>query len=218
MSLQDLVINNKQISTELLEGLLKDRVELIQEDKKVNLTKKGIQLPNRGKILLFLTGGKAWEFLDGAAWTTSPNDMQEYVGIPGNTLRPILKELTDNFLVKNENGKYQILPKGIYELETMLEKKTAENGAEDGKSKSPTNRKSSGGPSKAGAIGELFAENFFAEPRELGEIQGELGRRGLSVKLTSLPAYVLPLVRKKILTREHKLKGKGKVWTYKNYK
>src|SRR3989344_7227183 len=97
MALQDLVINNKQISAELVENLLKGRVELIQEGKKVSLTKEGMSLSNKGKILLLLAGGKAWELLGGETWSSSPGDMQEFLGIPGNTLRPILKELADSF-------------------------------------------------------------------------------------------------------------------------
>lgn len=219
MALQDLVINNKQISAELVENLLKGRVELIQEGKRVSLTKDGIRLSNKNKILLLLAGGKAWELLDGEVWSSSPGDMQEFLGIPGNTLRPILKELADSFFVKSEKGKYQILSKGIYELESMLENK--ENKKSDipdddsNSGKAVSVRKTMGGPSKSKAIEELIGDGYFSDPRELSEIQVELGRRGISAKLTSLPSYILPLVRKKVLTREHKVKGKGKVWVYK---
>lgn len=219
MALQDLVINNKQISSELIENILKNRVELIQDGRKVNLTKEGMKFSNKGRILLFLTGGKAWELIDTRIWSSGPGDMQEFLGIPGNTLRPILKDLADNFLVKSEKGKYQILPKGIYEIEYILQKK------EDGKENNSNNKtdsnknlpakKTTGGPSKSKALEELITDGYFSEPRELSEIQVELGRRGIMTKLTSLPSYVLPLVRKKVLTRDHKSKGKGEVWTYK---
>jgi len=219
MSLQDLVINNKQISAELIENILKNRVELIQEGKKVILTKKGMKLSNKGRILLFLAGGKAWELIDTETWSSGPSDMQEALGIPGNTLRPILKDLADSFLVKSEKGKYQILPKGIYEIESVLETKEDEiNSMLNNKTdlKKETNaKKTTGGPSKSKAIEELISDGYFSEPKELGEVQMELGRRGVTVKLTSLPSYTLPLVRKKILTRDHKVKGKGKIWTYK---
>lgn len=219
MALQDLVVNNKQISVELVEKLLKGRVELIQEDKKVNLTKSGMGLPNKGRILLFLAGGKAWELLDGEAWATSPGDMEEFLGIPGNTLRPILKELADSFLVKSDKGRYQILSKGIYELESLLEKGENQKSSFSDNSLRPGEaapvRKTASGPSKSKAIEELINEGYFSDSRELSEIQAELGRRGISVKLTSLPSYILPLVRKKVLTREYKAKGKGKVWVYK---
>lgn len=219
MALQDLVINNKQISAELVENLLKDRVELVQEGRKVSLTKKGMRLPNRSKILLFLVGGKAWKLLDGERWSSSPGVMEEVLGIPGNTLRPILKSLADGFFVKSEKGKYQILSKGIYELETILDKgenkETDIPDSDSGTEKSVSIKKTVGGPSKSKAIEELISEGYFSDLRELSEIQVELGRRGISIKLTSLPSYVLPLVRKKVLTREYKIKGKGKVWTYK---
>ena len=219
MALQDLVINNKQISTELVENLLKGRVELIQEGKKVSLTKEGMRLSNKSRVLLFLIGGKAWELLDTEVWNSTPGDMQEFLGIPGNTLRPILKELADSFFVKSEKGKYQILSKGIYELESILEKR--ENKKSDipdddsNPAKAVSIRKMAGGRSKSKAIEELINDGYFSDSRELSEIQVELGRRGISAKLTSLPSYILPLVRKKVLTREHKVKGKGKVWVYK---
>lgn len=222
MALQDLIINNKQISTELIENLLKGRVELIQEGKKVGLTKEGMNLSNKGRVLLFLAGGKAWELLDSNTWSSSPAVMQEFLGIPGNTLRPILRELADEFFVKSEKGKYQILSKGIYELESMIENKRGRKSDildnDSRLSKSISTKKATGSPSKSKAIEDLIDEGYFSDPRELGEIQVELGRRGVSVKLTSLPSYVLSLVRKKVLTREHKIKGKGRVWIYKLYK
>lgn len=222
MALQDLVINSEQISTELVENLLKGRVELIQEGRRVNLTRAGMSLSNKGRVLLFLAGGKAWNLLSGEDWTTSPGDMQEYLGIPGNTLRPILKELADNFLVKSEKGKYQILSKGIYELESILGKKEGQkhDGSKSnyGTSKKVSERKITTGPSKSRAIEDLINEEYFSDPRELGEIQTELGRRAINAKLTSLPSYILPLVRKGVLTREHKAKGKGKIWVYKKIK
>jgi len=219
MALQDLVINNKQISADLVENLLKGRVELIQEGRKVSLTKDGMRLPNRSKILLFLVSGKAWELLDGKEWSSSPGVMEEILGIPGNTLRPILKSLTDIFLVKSDKGKYQILSKGIYELETILDngknKGSDNSDSNSGAEKSAPIKKTASGPSKSKAIEELITEGYFSDLRELGEIQIELGRRGIPIKLTSLPSYLLPLVRKKVLTREYKIKGKGKVWAYK---
>ena len=220
MALQDLVVNNKQVSAELVESLLKGRVELIHEGKRVNLTKEGMQLSNRGRVLLFLAGGKAWELLEETeTWSSMPGDMHEFLGIPGNTLRPILRNLADSFFVKSEKGKYQILPKGIYELESILEKgenkknSTSGNNSNPGKAKS--SRKTTGSFSKSKAIEELIKEEYFSDSRELSEIRVELGRRGISVKLTSLPSYILPLVRKKVLTREQKSRGKGKVWIYK---
>lgn len=219
MALQDLIINNKKISAELIELLLKDNIELIQEGKRVNLTKKGMNFPNKIRVLLFLTGGKAWELLDNKPWSSTPGNMQEFLGISGNTLRPILKELADNFFVKSEKGNYQILPKGIYNLESMLgEEKNMKNTVlidESGTNKKVTIKKTTYSPSKSEAINELIDDKYFSVPRELCEIKTELGKRGVSTKLTSLPSYFLPLIRKKILTREHKVKGNGKVWVYK---
>lgn len=218
MALQDLVTNNRQISADLVEKLLKGRVDLIQEGRLVHLTKGSMNFPNRTKILLFLVGGRAWELIDETAWSSTPGSMEQIIGIPGNSLRPILKDLADNYFIKNEKGKYQILPKGIYELESLLdkpkssEKDTVTVGTKPTEAKS---KKTSGGPSKSQAIQELINEGFFSEPKELNEIQSELGRRGVTVKQTSLPSYMLPLIRNKVLTRDYKVRESGKVWVYK---
>lgn len=218
MALQDLVINNHQISTKIVENLLKGRVNLIQEGRMVHLTKEGMRFPNKAKILLFLAGGKAWELLDGKGWNSSPGAMEQILGISGNTLRPVLKELADSFLVKSEKGKYQILSKGIYELETMMGKVEGEESttqkSNSKQKKTVSDKKSPSGPSKSKAIEELIKGDYFSVPRDLNEIQTELGRRGILIKLTSLPSFLLPLVRSKVLDRDHKVKGQRKVWAY----
>lgn len=218
MALQDLVIDNQQISTEIIEGLLKGRVNLIQEGRMVHLTKEGMCFPNKTKILLFLAGGKAWELLDSEGWNSLPSIMEEILGIPGNTLRPVLKELADNFLVKSEKGKYQILSKGIYELEAIMRKPKGKGStvqkSNSNHKKTVSDKKSVSGPSKSKAIEELINGDYFSVPRDLSEIQTELGRRGITVKLTSLPSYLLPLVRSITLNRDYKVKGQRKVWAY----
>ena len=219
MSLNDLVITNKKISKDLVEKVLKGRVELVREGNKVNLTKEGSKLSNKLKVLLFLAGGKAWELLDNVTLSFSPNEMEQVIGIPGNSLRPILKEISDNYLVNNEKGKYQIIPKGIYELENMLENTIKENDkTQKGNSKmvrksKPTKKGNS--PLKSEAIKELIKDGYFSTPKDNSEIMAELGRRGVTVKPTSLPSFILPLLRKKSLTRDYKLKNKRKVWVYK---
>lgn len=218
MALTDLIITNKALSEEIIENILKNRVELIREDNKIFLTRDSVGLSNRLKILLFLTGAKAWELIDKTLLTFSPSELEADLNIQGNSIRPILKELTDNLFILNQNGKYRITPKGIYELETLL-KRNQENIVDIESIKRSNGKKtkpqiSSNQPSKAGSISELLANGFFDNPREASEIITELGRMGMTMKPTSLPAYLLPLVRKKIIIRDYKEKNKRKVWIY----
>lgn len=224
MALKDLVITNKQVSEDLIENILKGKVELLQDGNKIILTRESSIFPNKVKILLFLVGGKAWELLGSASLSFSPGEIEAALNIPGNSLRPLLKELSDNFFASNNKGKYQITFKGVYELEAML--KTISGNDEGGShnnrsgkktlSKSPRSTKAA--PSKSGAIDELINEGYFSEFRDNQEILAELGRRGITIKSTSLPSFLLPLLRKKVLTRDYKEKNKRKVWAYKTTK
>lgn len=220
MALKDLIVTNQQISEDLIENVLKGKVELIQEGHIIILTKQGSAFPNRIKILLFLAGGKAWELLDSAGLSFSPGAIEEALNIPGNSLRPLLKELSDNYLTRNDKGKYQITSKGIYELEIELKaiEENQEKNGDKGLRKKTLNKSvkyTKGAPLKSGAIDELINEGYFSEPKDNQEILAELGRRGVMIKPTSLPSFLLPLVRKKILGRDHKEKNKRKVWAYK---
>jgi len=221
MSLTDLVITNEEISESLVEKVLKGRVSLLKEGNKVILTRSSSNLPNKLKVLLFLAGGRAWELLDKVVLSFSPNDMEKATGVSGNSLRPTLSELSNSYLVNNNSGRYQITPKGIYELEDLLENNKKEIDFSQKANKKMTGlfklTKKSNVPVKTEAIKELIEEGYFSTLRNNADIIEELGRRGVTVKPTSLPAFILPMLRNKTLTRERISRDKRKIWAYKIY-
>lgn len=218
MALADLIVTNKVLSEDIIENILKDKVELIQEEHKVFLTREALGFPNRLKILLFLTGAKAWELIDKTLLIFSPSDLETELNIQGNSIRPILKELADNLFIVNEKGKYKITSKGVYELETILKRNPTDVNKSSSISKVKSNKvkvsTSSKLPSKTNSIAELLENGFFSTPKEAGEIIAELGRMGVTMKPTSLPSFLLPLVRNKTMTRDYKEKNKRTVWVY----
>lgn len=216
MVLKDLIINQKRISEELLEKLLKGRVDLIKENQGVSLTKIGNSFPNRMKILLYLCGKKAWELLTSKEERVSIAEMERNLGIKGNTLRPILKDLKDSYGVESEKGKYRILPKGIFMLEKELEQQGDEKEKKGKRVKVQKKEKFKRGFSRSEFINKLYEQGFFKEPKTLEEIKNELEKMGITTKFSSLPPYFLPLVRKGKLTRERVQKGKKKIWAYKS--
>jgi len=215
MPLEDLIIDQKQISKELLEKLLVGRVELIKEDQGVNLTKVGNSYSNKTRVLLYLCGRRAWEFLSSEVIRGSIEELEKNLGIKGNTLRPILKELKDSYQVEAEKGKYKILPRGIFELEKNIEyedKKEKESGP-----KTQKERKSTKQVSKSKFIEKLYDEGFFKEPQKMSDIMNEFKKMGVFIKITSLPSYLLPLIRKRKLDRDQIIEGKRKIWVYKSF-
>lgn len=218
MALADLIVTNKALSEDIVENILKGKVELIQEEHRVFLTREALGFPNRSKILLFLTGAKAWELIDQTLLTFSPSDLETELNIQGNSIRPILKELADNLFIANEKGKYKITSKGVYELETLLKRSPDATGKPSSVKKIKSKKSKvfaySNLPSKSNSIAELIENGFFATPRESAEIIAELGRMGVTMKQTSLPSFLLPLVRNKTMTRDYKEKNKRKIWVY----
>lgn len=215
MALEDLIIDRKQISKELLEKLLKGKVELIKENKGVNLTKLGNSFSNKIQVLLYLCGKKAWELLVSEEIRNSIKELEKNLGIKGNTLRPILKELKDSYQVEAEKGKYRILSKGVFELERGLQQEPEQAKALS-KGNARKGDKSSRGISTSVYINKLCNEGYFKTAKKMSDIMNELRKRGVTIKLTSLPPYLLPLVRKGNLVREQIIEGKRKIWVYKS--
>lgn len=122
MALKDLIVDQKQISHDMVENILKTRVELIKETKGVNLTKTGQKYGNKTKVLLILCGKKAWELLESSSTkiTTSIDELVQSLGINSSTLRGVLKDLKDDSLANAENSKYYITPKGVSQLEEWI--------------------------------------------------------------------------------------------------
>lgn len=222
MALNDLVTNNQAISEELLERVLKGRVRLVedQEEREVSLTREVRNFPIKTRVLLFLAGGRAWELIKGGNWDRSPSEMVEALSVLGNSLRPSLKELEDQFLVKSEKGRYRILPEGIFEMENLIlpnSESTKTVSRISPSRKTPSQKASTGGKklyTKSRGISDLVADGYFSSPHDMNEIISELGRRGTFVKATSFPSFVLPLLRKKILTRDRQRKGQREIWVY----
>ena len=62
----------------------------------------------------------------------------------------------------------------------------------------------------------LKEENFFSEPRTIGEIKDKLTEVAVHYPITSFPAYLQQLVNKRILRRYKQKKDDKEVWVYVN--
>jgi|SRR5882762_8384198 len=66
----------------------------------------------------------------------------------------------------------------------------------------------------AGRIGLLSAEDFFAQPRSLAEVQSALAERGWHYPQENLSTPLVRLVRQRQLRRLQLAEGKKRVWKY----
>ncbi|MFA6393689.1 MAG: hypothetical protein WCW25_02350 [Patescibacteria group bacterium] len=213
MALKNLIINNTEVTEDLLDKVLTGNVNLVKQGNSVVLTQQSNKLPNRERILLYLCGKEAWKLLEKNEILVSLFELEKNLGIKGNTLRPILKSLKDEYKVESQKGKYFILPQGIFSLQAYFENPNSE-------SNSPKSVKKNNKPRKSSVTDfllKLNEEGFFNTGKNGTEIYKKLIEKGVtSLKLSSLPSYLLPLVRNDILSRKKidTEAGMGKIWVY----
>ncbi len=165
MALKDLIINQKQVSEELIENILKDNVELINDTSGVQLTRQGLKFSNKTRLLLYLTGKKAWEIINNTEEKNlaTRDELMQAVDIIANTIGPILTDLKDENLITVDKAKYSITPKGIINVEDWLKTdKVKEKPAGKGQKKANKSSPSGGRPEflKAFAEKEMSQEYF----------------------------------------------------------
>jgi len=69
-------------------------------------------------------------------------------------------------------------------------------------------------PTRADMLRSLIAQGWFKTPRGIAEVARELRTRGLPIKVTSLPALLLPLVIRGRLKRRVSKEGKKETYAY----
>ena len=64
------------------------------------------------------------------------------------------------------------------------------------------------------ALLELIKEGFFSTGKQIGEIQQELAKKGITKPVTHISPFLLDLVRDDLLEREKVSVGNRKSWVY----
>ena len=196
-------------------------------------------LQNRAKVLIYLVALQGWPFVSAEAIPidAKPAELSEETGVPGGTLRPILKELKDRHVIAERNGRYFIRPVSLSSIKTELfgdgDKIIAEKTRRQrpqapkeaiGNVKGPlTSEKKASRKvtvKKTGGLGARFNkwidDGYFSEPKTLGEVQKRFQKEGVIVPQSTISPYLLNSVRAGRLTREETLSNKKHLWVYRS--
>lgn len=226
MALKDLVANKAALTEEAIETIIADYVRYDADAGEILLTPAGMKLRNKPKVLVYLIAILGWPYVtrEPPEVGTRPADLEEMLGIPGGTLRPLLRELNDGRLVQSSGGTYSVR---IVNLDAIRD--VVSGGA---KSK-VVNRKSKAKatPDRAkrtektkptgdlrGTLKTVVDEGFLNDPRTLSDVHKRYHELGIIVKMTSLSGPLLDAVRENLLVRNKKKTNGREIWVYRTAK
>lgn len=120
-----------QDQRELLADTVFPYARIDAETQEIGFTGEGEVLPVREKLVIFLLMRKAM-FLRGVIPKegTTPSEIERRTGIPGGTIRPLLRKLVDEKFIraeKGDDGGYYVPPSRIKDIHAMLAKRSSKS-------------------------------------------------------------------------------------------
>lgn len=242
MALKDLVAQKSAMAEEAIEAIIKDFVRYDPEERDIAFTPEFAALGNKAKILVYLVAIQGWSFVvdDPVTVETKPADLDEKLGIPGGSLRPLLKDLRDRHLVVSKGAGYSVRASSLAAIQRELEqkasssaparrrkgqKRTKSTNSDDASSREDTQKPETKGDRKRASgsdLGETFrgwiAEGYFDKPKTLSDVQARFHQEAILIPRTSIPKYLLAGVRDKLLSREKQDVNGKQLWVYQTKK
>lgn len=231
MGLKDLVAQKAALTEEAIEAIIADYMRFDTDEMEIAFTPEFASLSNKAKVLVYLVGLQGWPFVADEAISTvaKPAVIEETLGIPGGTLRPILKDLKDSHLITVKKGEYSVrsshlesvkaaiigAPSRTSAIKKTTKKKTAKKKAKPKSNDAVGKKKNSG---IAETINEWIADGFFDKGKTTGDVRDRFHEETIIIPVSSIPGYVNKAVKEKILTRKKEEVNGKLVWVYRTKK
>jgi hypothetical protein len=232
MALKDLIVDKTALTEEAIEKIVSGKLHYDVEEKAISLTPAGGSLPAKKKLLTFLVGLQGWRFVtdEPVATDASPAELEEHLGIPGGTVRPMLMDLRDRHLLSSKKRRYSVRANSLHAIREELDgsdeytakarpakakprstpSKTAKEANASGRRRGKSNKTGS----QAALFGKWIEDGFFDEQRTLAELVKKFRRAGIVVSRTSMPQLLLKAVRNGQLERHEAAVSGKNVWVY----
>jgi hypothetical protein len=235
MALKDLVAQKSALIEEAIESIVTRHVHYDTDVMEIAFTSAAAKLTNKAKILVYLVALQGWPFVteDDVPTSAKPADLEDKLGIPGGSLRPILKDLRKRHLVISKSSVYSVRATNLDSIRAEINsapnfkpqakrvrKRFGKKNGDADKSGSvgKTKPRSSATGAKSGDITGKFEgwidEGFFDEARTLANVQNRFHEEGVIISQTSIPKYLLKAVRAGRVSRKKQEVGGKVVWVY----
>jgi hypothetical protein len=231
MALKDLIASKSALTEEAVEVLVKDYIRYDVEDKEITFLPAAARLSGKQKVLVYLVALQGWPIVakgEEVPTAAKPAHIGERIGIPGGTLRPLLKDLKDRHMIAWRGGAYSVRAASLADIKAEVDggapvrkapkpKHTAKAREKAERIELKARRKTSGkGSDLTAKFKGWIDEGFFQKPRTLGEVRDRFHEQGYIIPRTTIPTYLLAAVRAKpprLIRTKADVNGK-KVWVY----
>ena len=230
MALKDLIASKAALAEEVIEEIVSEFARYDPDHKTIILTPKAHDLPSKAKVLIYLVALQGWPFVvdEPVPTDSKPGEIEQYTGIMGGTLRPILKELKDRSVIIERGGRYFVRDVGLGAIKAELDgRSSAEHQIKSWRRARVTPAKERGSEketmrrtrrSAEAGIQEqfdaLFEEGFFDKPKTLADVQRQFHKHAIIVPQSSIPPYLLKAIRSGRLERDKDDVNGRRVWVY----
>ncbi|KAB2874193.1 MAG: hypothetical protein F9K38_15910 [Pseudorhodoplanes sp.] len=237
MALKDLVAQKSALTEGAIEGIVRDYVRYDAEQREIGFTPKFAELSNKAKILVYLVALQGWPYIvkESAPSDPKPADIGDELGIPGGTLRPLLKDLKERHLIATKAGRYLVRSSSFDAIQKEIAGLGNDGGIASKAKSSRRSKKTKTNQQKVGAISKSSKKvatggskeitlkfnkwvetGFFAKGKTLGDVQARFHQEAIIIPQSSIPKYLLRAVRDGRLSRDmQEVNGKRR-WVYRS--
>ena len=223
MTLKDLIAQKSEIAESAIEGIVAKYVRYYTDTLEVGFTPDGAALSGESRVLVYLVALVGWQYVTDSVpeISTKPADLEEVLGIPGGTLRPILKNLKDAHLIASSAKGYSAREGNLEAIAATIsgEKKAVKRKAtpppKAGKTGADGSRSKRGSSSPVSLkLDAWINSDFFKVPRTLNAVHERLHEHGVIAPQTSISGPLLRAVQQGRLERQKVSEDGKKVWAY----
>jgi hypothetical protein len=122
MALKDLVAEKGTLDEAAIERIVAPYVRYDADAREVHFVPGFAGLSNKAKILVYLVALQGWRFVaeDPIPTDARPTDIETATGIPGGSLRPALRTLSENHQVYEKDSRYSVRGTSLPAIEAEL--------------------------------------------------------------------------------------------------
>ncbi len=126
MALKDLIVDSGAVAEDMIEKIISAYVRYEIDPPAIVFTPESNTLDNAAKVIVYFTAVLGWRYVldEPPIVSTKPADLEHALGIPGGTLRPVLKKLKDNHILVISDGHYSIRASNLGAAEKLINGET----------------------------------------------------------------------------------------------